>query len=249
MSCMRVLAPLRLLTKICDIGIRFRQSPSLYASQLPKKQSAENGISWVVLNLCFEESHCTLRSGTETEIATLNVKSFDQLRDMQKSKGLLMEGLMSLEALANLTSSNGVITPGKVWTIDLNIYGKPAISDEVAREIAHHKLFLQYPDFITPGTSYENPQYLKLPPQVLPGISGVLAPGADKNDLSAQETLSMVPGDQDAFGVHESSEIDFNEVLDQFAWHHQLAQATVDSRIRTILLESVRSVEAPTICC
>jgi hypothetical protein len=233
----------KLFLQICDIGIRFRQETALNLSELVTTRATANGSVFLILGLAFGESRCELQSKAGECVATLNKKTFSQLTRLRKSKSLVLEGILSMQALQPLTDSSGFIEGGKITNINLNIYGMPDVSDDVALELSRSGLFLQDPESLSDGYFYENPQCLKLPEHAFPIEGGVSSrtPEGPVHD----ETRSSLTGlalDETSVPADFENELDFDLLLDRFAQHDYLVQATVDPRIKTPLLEWVAPV-------
>ena len=190
-----------------------------------------DGRRFVTLPLSFEDSRCVLRSHTNSEIATLNTKTFDRLQSIQKSRELELEGVLPVDDIQSLTCQAGVISRGLVTTVGLNVYGIPEVSDDVAKELSRNELFLQDPDYLSEGTTYENPQCLKLPEHTMPWQMQ----DADLNDEDA--SIGFLFHDSDSAAIQEDIGLNFDLLLDRFSQHNHLAQAAVDGRIITPLLQ------------
>ncbi|KAG8533004.1 uncharacterized protein KY384_001786 [Bacidia gigantensis] len=186
---------------------------------------SKNGVEFVVLALSFEDSRCLLYSDG-TEVATLNTQSFDQLRDMQKSRSLMLEGLLMVRDLTKPTQADA-IQRGAVTDIDINIYGYHEVSSDVASSLSLSGLFLQDPDYLAEDIAYENPQCLKLPAHHQ----------GNRTDFRVNDVLAVSPAqDERSQSAQETVGLDYEVLLDRFARHDYLEQAKVDGRIATDLL-------------
>ena len=203
----------------------------MHVSQLPARHQNTDGEEFITLPLYFEDSRCVLRSLPDSEIATLNTKTFDQLQSIQKSRQLQLEGVFPSRDISSFADHAGVISPGTVTIIGLNVYGTPEVSDDVAKELSRNGLFLQDPDYVPEGTTYENPQCLKLPAHVMPQQRGDF--GVNEEGASIASSVH----DSDSAGTLEEFGMDFDMLLDQFSQQNYLVQAAVNSRITTGLLE------------
>ena len=203
----------------------------MHVSQLPAQHQNTDGREFVILSLSFEDSRCVLRSQSNSDIATLNTKSFDHLQSIQKSRELELEGVLPVKDIKSLTCHTGVISRGLVTTVGINVYGIPEVSDDVAKELSRNGLFLQDPDYVSEGTTYENPQCLKLPAHAMPWQRQDVG----LNDEGASNVFLV--HDSNSAGMQEDIGLDFDVLLDRFAQHNYLAQAAVDGRIITPLLE------------
>lgn len=190
-----------------------------------------DGRDFLVLPLSFENSRCVLRSHTNSEVATLNTKTFDHLQGIQKSRELELEGVLPVEDIQSLTCQAGVISRGLVTIVGLNVYGIPEVSDDVAKEFSRNELFLQDPDYVSEGTTYENPQCLKLPAHAMPWQRQVA--GLNDEGLS----IGFLVHDSDLAATQEDIGLNFDVLLDRFSQHNHLAQAAVDGRVTTPLLK------------
>jgi SWI/SNF-related matrix-associated actin-dependent regulator of chromatin subfamily A3 len=61
------------------------------------------------------------------------------------------------ETISKVTKEKNAIV-----RVQINVYGPPSVAGRVGRELSRGKIYLQYPDHIRPGTSYDNPHVLKL---------------------------------------------------------------------------------------
>ena len=50
-----------------------------------------------------------------------------------------------------------------VARVQINVYGAPAASRAVGKELSDRKIYLQRPDHVRNGATYDNPHFLKLP--------------------------------------------------------------------------------------
>ena len=191
----------------------------------------KDGRDFVILPLSFEDSRCVLGSHNNSEIATLNTKTFDHLQSIQKSRGLELEGVLPVEDIQSLTCQAGVVSRGLVTTVALNVYGIPEVSDDVAKELSRNELFLQDPGYVAEGTTYENPQCLKLPAHAMPW---------QRQDVGLKDESAsngFLVHDSDSAAIQEDISLDFDVLLDRFSQQNHLAQAAVDERIITPLLQ------------
>ena len=188
----------------------------------------------VVLGIRFEETRGVLLSQAKTEVAVLNKDIFTHLSSIQHIKSLEVQALMSMQSLRSLTSRLGYIEKGTVAKVNLNIYGDHEASDSVAVDLSHNDLFLQEPDRMVNGSTYDNPQSLRLPEHIKPYVNEESRLEVSHHSQDGQATpLALVTDD--------NNDLDFDKLLDRFANHDHLVQATVDGRIRTLLLESVNA--------
>lgn len=219
------------------MGIRFYDEPGLPISDISTTRATADGDRVFVLQLSFEGSRCELLTEGGSKLATLNTKTFNQLKALPETAPVSWEGLVSTQALAEAFED---LNPKKVIKISLNVYGPPDASDGIALELSRKGLFLQDPNCIRENCCYENPQYLELPVQE---FEHHLGPGHLTEDLEQQAggPLSLV---QTAHGQASTStdlaaNLEFDHILDQFAQQKDLRQATVNSQISTVLLELV----------
>jgi len=224
--------------QICNVAIRFNQEPAVHTSKLSNIRATADGTRFSILSLVFGESRCELQTEAAARVATLNTKTFNQLKHLQMSKSLVFEGVLSMQTLQNLTDASGTVGAGNVTSINVNLYGSFEDSDEVALGLSRNELFLQDPESMSEGACYENPQYLRLPAQALlcDDEAWGLVPEAlnrvGKHPISTEDTHDEV-----ALGMNLETHFDFDLLLDQFAQHDYLMQVAVDPRIRTPLLE------------
>ena len=188
---------------------------------------AKDGTEYAALALTFVGPRCVLSSAS-WEVATLNTHAFDQLQRTVISHPLKLEGLLKMhEATRDPRSKR--LAPAGIISVDLNVYGDPEAGCDVAMKLSQHGFFLQDPDYLPEGITYENPQCLKIPAHLRICESTI---ADDIGDDTPPTSLAQNMSSQ----ALQNAEFDFDVLLDRFAQHNDLAQAVVDSRITTILL-------------
>ncbi|KAK5056112.1 hypothetical protein LTR84_012665 [Exophiala bonariae] len=222
---------------ICEVGIRFDDEPGLPILDISTTRPTADEDRVFLLRLSFEESWCELLAQSGPKLATLNTKTFNQLKALQETVPLSWEGLISIHALTDAFEGSN---PKKVTKISLNIYGRPDAGDRLALELSRRGLFLQDPYSIRENCSYVNPQYLELPAHE---FDPELGPGDLAEDLQGQDggALSQVQVShgQASTSTDLTADLEFDHILDQFAQQKDLQQATANSLVNTVLLELV----------
>jgi hypothetical protein len=175
------------------------------------------------LHVCsfnFSENRCRLQLFDGREIASLNNKDFCNLKDLHKNFNVSLQGILLPEQLS-VTDDSPLTT---VWA---NIYGNRTIANDVGDALSAYSYFLQDPYWIPHHVSYENPQYLELPEPEFSheGLDGHIAESLRNTESRSQPKTYI-----NDYGI------DFDRVLDDFARHEYLIQATVDDRISTQML-------------
>jgi SNF2 family DNA or RNA helicase len=110
---------------------------------------------------------------------TFNVTFLDDVilgelnTQLEKAMEELTEQHIVYEVLAPIRAIRetiGRVTKEKdaVARVNINVYAPRKISQQVGREFSNHKIWLQRPDYVRPGTTYDNPHVLKLPQFQLP---------------------------------------------------------------------------------
>ena len=123
----------------------------------------QNAVSYVVLDLQFEESRCLLGGPGLSEVALLNTKDFEAFSSWQKDAAVRLEALIPWTAMLQVADQRGWIRGGAVLSTDINLYGSSEYSSRVASELGKASFFLQDPECLPEGKLYENPQWLQLP--------------------------------------------------------------------------------------
>ena len=210
--------------------------------KLPNTRVTIDGTCFLILSLIFSESRSELYIDAGVRAATLNTQTFNRLKHLQMSKPLVFEGVLSTQALEDLTDTSGIIKAGTVTNISVNLYGRSEDSDEIALGLSRNELFLQDPESMLEGACYQNPQYLRLPAHALVCEDEAWSPvpkalyQVGKQETSIEDTHYQV-----SLGTDFETHLDFDLLLNQFAQHDYLTQVPVDPRIRTPLLELVTS--------
>ena len=104
-----------------------------------------------------------LRSHSHSDIAVLNTRDFDRLKALQKTYSLNLEGCLEVSKSMRPGGAANQSNESRVKSINVNLYGPPDVSENVAMELSRQDLFLQEPEVIAEGYTYDNPQYLQLP--------------------------------------------------------------------------------------
>ena len=223
------------------MGIRFSDESGLPLSDISTTRPTADGNRIFVLKLSFEESRCELLAENGSQVATLNTKTFNQLRTLPETAPVSWDGLVSTQAVTNAYEPSN---PQKIAKINLNIYGLLDASDRIALALSRKGLFLQDPDCIRENCCYENPQYLKLPTQEFEHRPG---PGylTEESQQRIEGILSQVQTShcQESTFTDLGADFEFDHILDQFAQQKGLRQATVNPQIETILLELVSPIK------
>lgn len=143
-----------------------------------------------------------------------------------------------MQEVQTLSKSSGYIEAGTVAKVSLNIYGPSDTSGEIAVELSRNGLFLQDPDSAIDGCFYSNPQYLELPAQASScEATDDIVPRKGLLQGAAQLSEAKATTDEISEPVDVDMDINFDRLLDDFARHDGLGQATVDPKIETNLLE------------
>lgn len=198
---------------------------------------AADGSVFLVLDLVSHTSYFELLCEHELSVATINTKTFDQLSSLHELKSLTLEGVLPKRAMQTLADLSGYIKAGTIAAINLNVYGDPQMSDDIARELGRNKLFLQDPESVPEDIYYSNPQDLELPAHAISEL------GADNcvqvGPVGAAAHPPKAGGKLDGNPTADNFDLDlnFDQLLDSFAQHDDLLQASVDSRVQTPLLE------------
>ncbi|XPS70549.1 hypothetical protein M3J07_002764 [Ascochyta lentis] len=230
----------RLLEEVCfglvpDMRVRLSKD---FDSILDFYLTALPGVHEPVLTgwlLSFADDRCNIVAPSGRPAAVLNQASF-RLFDRIRRDGLVRVELseQSLRSLKSTRSKNE--TSGRYTHVDMIIFGPRSYADEVATRLASEEVFLQDPDDMPVGFAYENPQTL-----VLPGNLPV-APARHENQVTSVHVA--VPDTSSGLLDSRGSAVDFENLLNTFACHRDLVQATTDLHILTELLDHQREALA-----
>ena len=216
--------------QIPDIQVRLSKafdSASTLSSHLVGSQVDSDFASLVLL---FAEDRCDVVTPSGHVVAVLNMSSFRSFVRIQREITIRLEGsVQSLLSWQSNVSQNDA--DSRCCSIDVLVFGYRSQAEVVAAKLAASSFFLQDPDYIPTGFSYENPQCLDLP-DVAPVDLPMLDTSVIRKDVPAIE-LDLAQDDDFA--------LDFDRILDVFACHDGLVQASAVAQISTALLRYIPS--------
>lgn len=176
------------------------------------------------IQLCNTESRCDVLFSGEV-VGVMNMKTSRPLKSVCQASHIRLAGFAkpSCPSQSDNTSSKKDL---RYCLIDVLIFGHRIHADSIARGLAANNFYLQDPDHTPLGFSYENPQCLDLPN----------IPEA-KDD--SESRMGILPTIDIVQSQNEDSDLDFDRLLDEFACHDDLAQATAVAHVSTPLLRYV----------
>lgn len=181
------------------------------------------------LELSFAEDRCDVVIPSGQVAAVLNMKSFRSLVSLQIANLIHFEGSVNSQSWLQAIDLSNASADSRYCSIEVLVFGYRFEADEVAAKLAASGFFLQDPDHIPSGFCYENPQCLDLPAISLGALSTIEAPAVQK-DLHEDDLALTQTGD---------FELDFDRILDTFACHDGLVQASAVAQISTALLRYI----------
>ncbi|KAK0732943.1 SNF2 family N-terminal domain-containing protein [Lasiosphaeria miniovina] len=147
---------------LCDIPAKFYRSRGHnVAHEIREVLDCDDDP--VPLSLACAESYCMINTELGQSIGVLNKKASDAFTELlalgpltlhgSSKHSILQAGLVELEKGA----------PSPCFEMNITILGPAEISENVARVLSTHRLYLQHPDVISDFCRYANPQYLDMP--------------------------------------------------------------------------------------
>ncbi|KAF1840938.1 uncharacterized protein K460DRAFT_389454 [Cucurbitaria berberidis CBS 394.84] len=183
---------------------------------------AINASGSVTLGLQFVEGRCDIVAPSGQVAAVLNMKSYRSLLRLQLDTSIRLEASAKPASWLHQTNTSEKIAETRYCSMDVLFFGYRYEADTVATKLAAENFYLQDPDHLPAGFSYENPQCLDLPIS-----SYVQPPTADLSviptDLPTQESMLI---SNSILDTDDEFELDFDKLLDAFACHDHLVQAS-----------------------
>lgn len=215
-----------------NVQIKFYQSQ--VKPRIPTEEyvaRADKGL--VTLALDFDLERCTVQTTDGVALARVNTKTALAMRSLALHQKVSFKGVASRaeldQKLAQTTLTRNPNPAQFTWPLNIHVFGDRSVADTVARELSKLRLFLQHPNPFTPGTVYENPQYLIVPGASLPNGT-VLAPLAA--ELLRPETERAVSAEE-----FDDEEQNLTRLMNTLPRHDYLQEIDIDSSIKTVLLK------------
>jgi len=178
------------------------------------------------LDLKFYETRCNVVAASGQVAAVLNMKTFRSFTQCQKNLRLRLQATTQLSSWFKQLSGPETGTEPRYCEMNVLVFGYRHEADSAAVRLAAQRLYLQDPDHVPLGFSYENPQCLELPPVHVQIDLPSNSPAVPR--LQPTDELGFVQGDK--------TEIDFDIMLNTFACHDGLVQASAVAQVSTTLL-------------
>jgi len=182
--------------------------------------------SYLSLGLMVTRNRCDVVAPSGQVVAVLNMKSFRSLARVQQEVYVRLEGSAELSSRSQSDNPPGNKKDSQYCSIDILVFGYRHDAELVAVKLAANDFFLQDPDDIPSGFSYENPQSLDLPDMPRTEASQIDRTITKKALLAGERVLTQV----------EDFELDYDRLLDNLACHDGLVQATAVTQVSTTLL-------------
>ena len=171
------------------------------------------------VRLVFRDNHIALQYKEDVDIAILNTKITNVLRDIEDLGGIRYEAFVTAEDFT--MSIIAWKKKGKAvdFPLEIVLYGSLQIRDDIGKRLSDAEIYLQHPRCCSNEAEYDNPHYLKIGRVRRPALQ-LLSPSL--TPLSTPERLAL--------------NIEFNGLLDCLDQQENLGTAWEDSRIKTALL-------------
>ncbi|KAE9374274.1 hypothetical protein N431DRAFT_213326 [Stipitochalara longipes BDJ] len=187
-------------TIIC-YGMLYRAAARLGGNMIELEMKLQNydrrNNHWITFNLRKKEDQVALYFPDGTEFSVLNNHVGKALVDLVDQPALQLEALGSpqgaIDTIGRVTKANDAVV-----RVNINIYGPRNSCTEVGRHLTSQKLYLQRPDKVRPGTTYENPHYLAFADMQISNVQNQFdvgtnrAPRLDDDAEKFKETISNV---------------------------------------------------------
>jgi SWI/SNF-related matrix-associated actin-dependent regulator of chromatin subfamily A3 len=157
------------------------------------------------------------------------MKAFRSFTESKKACHLRLQANMQLASWLQQPSGSGTATTPRYCALDVLVFGYRHEAEIAAAELASQGFYLQDPDGVPPGFSYENPQCLELPPVDIP----LHLPSQDPSIPRAQSLTGL------EFVHGNPADVDLDILLDTFACHSGLVQASAVAQVSTSLLRCI----------
>jgi SWI/SNF-related matrix-associated actin-dependent regulator of chromatin subfamily A3 len=190
-----------------------------------------NGDSTMYLELTFHGNRCDIVTERGHGVAVLNMKAFRSFTECQKTVYLRLQATVQLAVWSKQVSETGTAANARYCALSVLVFGYRHEAEVAAIQLAGQGFYLQDPDDTPPGFSYENPQCLELPTVHIP---------LDL-ELGRFSMSRAYPSTQPEFVHGNTADIDLDKILDTFACHSGLGQASAVAQVSTTLLRYVVS--------
>ncbi|KAF2474164.1 uncharacterized protein BDR25DRAFT_280932 [Lindgomyces ingoldianus] len=115
---------------------------------------------------------------------------------------IIGQPLIEFEVLTHIRSARETISRATkekdaIVRVNINVYGPRNAAPQIGSSLSQHKVYLQKPDFLRKGSTYDNPHVLKLPDFHLPSQECIMPVGiekkseADKADIFKKKILEV----------------------------------------------------------
>ncbi|KAK0654180.1 SNF2 family N-terminal domain-containing protein [Cercophora samala] len=211
---------------LCDLKAQFYRTRGPALVRHITDALGESQEEWIPLNLSLEETYCGLSTLSHHLIAVLNKKSSAGLANLLQ----VADGVRYLSYAQQAQLQGGLeklqSTTGNVqFDLNIMVVGPQSESDEVARSLSEHSLYLQEPYFMLEQYPYHNPQYLDIKHH-------------EEQDPPSKERCMDHESQDRNTDTSEPSHLELIlAAIDNLPENVKLGEARVDSRIQTPLLE------------
>jgi len=177
--------------------------------------------NWITFEVKKKEEQVALYFPDGVEFSILNNHVGKALIDLIDQPALEFEALGSpqgaIDTIGRVTRANDAVV-----RVNINIYGPQKSCTEVGSQLTSQKLYLQRPDRLRPGTTYENPHYLAFADMQISNIQNQFDVGTNR--------ASRPDGDAEKFKETISN------VYSSLTRGNNLNQVEGDHRLTTTLL-------------
>jgi SWI/SNF-related matrix-associated actin-dependent regulator of chromatin subfamily A3 len=114
------------------------------------------------MNLVKPESHFQVTFSDGMVLGELNMQLETALARISEQRFQIQYEVFANIRAVRETISKVTKEKEAIVRVQINMYGNPSVAGKIGRELSKAKIYLQCPDYIQAGVSYDNPHILKL---------------------------------------------------------------------------------------
>lgn len=151
------------------------------------------------------EGYYALQSPSEKDFAVIDFNTTRALKAVQSLGDVRFQAVIQCNAIDKPGTTVGIKSKRNMIEVSINLYGNPNLAKKLGHSLAQERQFLQHPEVVDPGISYDNPHYFKTPGLTV-DLNQFVVPlrrgGVSKEVLSAEvgkviDSLDVVDIDMD----------------------------------------------------
>lgn len=195
----------------------------LHAVDIEYKEDNERP-PYVSMTLTCKDGAGVLVSPNGENVGMLNKRTMQLIEPATQLQSIRFEVFLRVDEWNIIKRQFSLqIIKTAMLSLEMNVYGRAAIADEVASRLANPEVFLQRPIFGIASHTYENPHSLKLPHF------------EDKEeDVHESRPIRVVTAVEE---TSDSTLFDIDNVFDGISGQGLLEETAVDQSIQTELLK------------